>query len=54
MVPALLDCIRRPERVQALARAGRRLVEDSYDWQILAQRLERVWRECVSAGPRAA
>jgi polysaccharide biosynthesis protein PslH len=50
MVPALVDCIRCPERVQAFARAGRRLVEAEYDWHTLADQLERIWFDCVAAG----
>jgi glycosyltransferase involved in cell wall biosynthesis len=43
MATALVRCIREPGWAQALANQGRRVVLDYYDWDILADKLERVW-----------
>jgi glycosyltransferase involved in cell wall biosynthesis len=40
---ALLHCLRHPQQAQALAAAGQRVVLERYDWNVLADRLERVW-----------
>lgn len=45
---ALVDCIRHPQRVQAMARHGREVVRARYDWDTLALKLERVWEQCVT------
>jgi len=43
MAAALVRCIREPGWAQALAGQGRRVVLDYYDWDALAEKLERVW-----------
>jgi glycosyltransferase involved in cell wall biosynthesis len=47
---ALVDAIRRPERMRALADVGRWQVLRRYDWDALADRLERLWLRCVDGG----
>ncbi len=52
MVPAILACIRdHPARMRQ-AEAGREQVLRQYDWDSLAEKMERVWQECASAGVR--
>jgi glycosyltransferase involved in cell wall biosynthesis len=52
MVAALVNSLRHPERMRALARQGREVVRARYDWETLAVKLERVWEKCVAEGPR--
>jgi glycosyltransferase involved in cell wall biosynthesis len=47
MVRALIDVLREPAMGQALARRGREVVKHRYDWNTLAERLERVWLDCT-------
>jgi glycosyltransferase involved in cell wall biosynthesis len=47
MAAALVECIRNPEAARAHAAAGRERVLSLYDWDVLADKLERVWLECV-------
>jgi glycosyltransferase involved in cell wall biosynthesis len=51
---ALVGLLTDPARARALALAGRRLVEERYDWQALAPRLEQLYEELAgAAAPRA-
>jgi glycosyltransferase involved in cell wall biosynthesis len=52
MAAALVGCLRQPEQARAQAERGRRVVLQRYDWDVLADRMERVWEKCVG-GPRA-
>jgi glycosyltransferase involved in cell wall biosynthesis len=54
MADALVDAIRHPERMQAAADRGRRVVLGRYDWDQLADRLEQVWLDCVPTSLRTA
>ena len=45
---ALVKAIRHPEVIQAEAERGREKVLEHYDWDRLAEQLERVWLQCVS------
>jgi glycosyltransferase involved in cell wall biosynthesis len=47
MAQALVQAIRRPEPIRAMANRGRHLVLDRYDWDALAVKLEQVWTRCV-------
>jgi glycosyltransferase involved in cell wall biosynthesis len=47
MTAALVECIRHPEQARAMARRGREIVLERYDWDALAGKLERVWEKCV-------
>jgi glycosyltransferase involved in cell wall biosynthesis len=47
MADAIVHSIRAPEAARALAQAGRRCVLERYDWDVLADKLERVWMNCV-------
>jgi glycosyltransferase involved in cell wall biosynthesis len=47
MAEALLDAIRRPHEMQALAQHGRQIVLETYDWGVLAQKLERAWEKSL-------
>ena len=51
MVPALLEAVRDPTRARQTAERGRRFVVTHYDWDVLADKLERVWLRC--ARPKA-
>ncbi len=53
MARALTECVRAPERFLATGGRGRRAVLDRYDWDVLADTLERVWEACL-AGAGAA
>jgi glycosyltransferase involved in cell wall biosynthesis len=44
---ALLECLRHPEPALGRAEEGRRRVVERYDWDILADRLERIWLDCA-------
>ena len=48
LAAALVDCLRNPEAALARAEEGRRRVLECYDWDALADRLERVWLDCVA------
>jgi glycosyltransferase involved in cell wall biosynthesis len=48
LAAALLADIRDPESARRRAALGRERVLEQYDWDALAQKLERIWIECVS------
>ena len=53
MADALVRAIRAPGEIQAMAERGRRLVLETYDWDVLAKKLERSWQRSLSqGGPR--
>ena len=43
MATAVVEFLRNPAPAWAVVNRARRLVEDQYDWEILANRLERIW-----------
>jgi glycosyltransferase involved in cell wall biosynthesis len=47
MAEALVRAIRNPAQMQAMAEHGRRLVLATYDWEVLARKLEASWEKCV-------
>lgn len=47
MADALVRCLREPEAARERAERGRRVVQERYDWRVLADELERVWIACV-------
>lgn len=49
MAEALVSCARDPRPARAMAERARAFVLDRYDWDALADRLERVWFECLEA-----
>ena len=49
MADALIDAIRNPGQMQALAEHGRGLVLDAYDWGVLARKLEASWENSLQA-----
>lgn len=49
MADAMLHCLRNPAHAQAIAQQGRQFVHDCYDWDILADHLDRIWHECVQS-----
>ena len=44
---ALVACIRDRRPAQAMAQHSRTIILDRYDWDSLAERLERVWFACL-------
>jgi glycosyltransferase involved in cell wall biosynthesis len=48
MADALVRAVRSPAEMQAMAEHGRRLVLDTYDWSVLARKLEASWEKCLS------
>lgn len=54
IAPALVQCLRAPAEAARLAEAGRRLVLERYDWDVLADKLDRVWEKCSTATSVAA
>jgi glycosyltransferase involved in cell wall biosynthesis len=48
MAAALVRCMRRPASALAMAERGRQLVLQTYDWNALAEKLERIWMDCVT------
>ena len=49
LASAILQSLREPAFAQALASQGRKLVLERYDWDVLAQELERSWERCLVA-----
>jgi glycosyltransferase involved in cell wall biosynthesis len=49
MARAILDHGRDDAAITRMSRAGRRLVEERYDWDGLADRLDTIWRDAASA-----
>jgi glycosyltransferase involved in cell wall biosynthesis len=47
MATALVRCLRERAWARGLAEEGRRTVRERYDWAVLAEKLDRVWRECA-------
>lgn len=47
MAAALVDAIRRPEAMRAMASRGREVVRRAYDWNVLADKLEQTWETAV-------
>jgi glycosyltransferase involved in cell wall biosynthesis len=54
MASALVACIRYPNCVAAQAAAGRAHVLAEYDWDALAERLEKIWGKCAGRTPQLA
>jgi glycosyltransferase involved in cell wall biosynthesis len=53
MAAALVEAIRAPDAARTQAACARRIVLERYDWNALADKLERVWLDCCSpAGQR--
>jgi glycosyltransferase involved in cell wall biosynthesis len=51
MAQALVRVIRDPEPARTMARHGQKVVRDKYDWDVLADKLERVWEKCLQLEP---
>jgi glycosyltransferase involved in cell wall biosynthesis len=49
MAEALVHAIRAPQEVQGMAKRGRERVLERYDWDTLADQLERIWINCVGS-----
>ena len=50
MADALVNAIRKPGDVQAMAQHGRGIVLETYDWSVLAKKLEASWEKaCASS-----
>jgi hypothetical protein len=47
MAAAILDALREPEQARGQAWCGRQVVLENYNWDTLADRMERVWLSCV-------
>lgn len=47
MAAAVVRCLRRPEEARQMAERGREVVLERYDWGPLADRMERIWQQCV-------
>ncbi len=52
MAKALVYCIRAPQEARKMAEHGRRVVREHYDWDALADKLEKVW-ESVMRSPES-
>lgn len=50
MADALVHAIREPAAMQALAEHGRRIVLETYDWSVLARKLEASWERSLNHG----
>jgi polysaccharide biosynthesis protein PslH len=48
MAGSIVDVLRDPTAARAMAQCGRKLVENRYDWEILADRLDRIWTRVAS------
>lgn len=47
MSAALVRCLRAPAAAQEMAQRGREVVQRNYDWNVLADKLGKVWEKCV-------
>lgn len=54
MAGALVSCLQAPGPAREMATRGRRRVLDRYDWDSLADKLERVWETCISPAAAAS
>ena len=45
MAAPLVNCLRDPQSAGEMARLGRQVVAARYDWPLLAEKLDAVWRE---------
>jgi glycosyltransferase involved in cell wall biosynthesis len=54
LAAALVQAIRAPDALRDMARQGRQLVLERYDWEVLGEKLERVWEKCVRNEERTA
>jgi glycosyltransferase involved in cell wall biosynthesis len=53
MAAALVEMIRNPAKARTMVDAGRRVVRERYDWDILAVKLEKVWESVLRATVKA-
>ena len=44
MADAIVACLRDPDPIRQMARRGRELVVDHYDWSTLTEQLDAIWR----------
>ena len=51
MAPEIVASLKNPTPGLAQAERGRRLVEGEYDWQILADRFDKIWERTGECGP---
>jgi glycosyltransferase involved in cell wall biosynthesis len=49
LVPAIVRVLHDPTAARAMVEHSRRLVVERYDWEILADRLDQVWRETAES-----
>ncbi len=49
MAGALVQAVRDPQPIREMARQGRRVVAERYDWSILAKKLEEIWLEQLNS-----
>jgi glycosyltransferase involved in cell wall biosynthesis len=54
LADSIVKLIAEPERASRQAEAGRAQVLGRYDWDRLAERLERLWLGCAAGGPALA
>ena len=45
---ATLELLEQPEKASAVALQARRLAENSYDWSVVVQKLDQVYRQLVA------
>ena len=50
MAEVVVALIRDPGPANAMARAGQQVVEQHYDWRVLARKMEAAWQELVHTG----
>jgi glycosyltransferase involved in cell wall biosynthesis len=53
LAAALLVSLRAPDALEEQARRGREQVLRRYDWDVLADQLERIWLDCAGASGRS-
>jgi hypothetical protein len=51
LAPALVSALRQPQVMARQAASGREQVLARYDWDTLADEMERVWLDCVAGRP---
>jgi polysaccharide biosynthesis protein PslH len=54
LAEALVSAIRYPDPLRAMAKRGRAVVLDRYDWDCLANKLDKIWQNCARPEPVAA
>jgi glycosyltransferase involved in cell wall biosynthesis len=54
LAQALAHALQHPEPARTMAQTGQQVVLEQYDWDVLADKQEQIWEDCLRRGKRAA